>query len=143
MPPFPIHDHAEAIAQRRILLEAFLDLVKDKALFVLALAVELIKPGGQFARTRRLLRAEKFNYVPRNIHTARSVESRCDPECNFTRGQTTRSCQIGHLQQGLQASIDRRPQSLESQLRENAILPSQRNSIGNRRNRHYLHERHQ
>ena len=65
------------------------------------------------------------------------------------RNATSRRCQrppiakFRDFQQRLQPHIHRTPQPLQSKLREHPILAQQRHGIGNRRNGHHFHERHQ
>ena len=50
---------------------------------------------------------------------------------------------LRHFQQRLEAGIHRPAQRIQAQRREDAILAGQRHGVGDGRNRHDLHERHQ
>src|SRR5207249_11359762 len=68
MPASSIDHRAECLSKRGLLLDAQLNRVHDAAFFFLTFGVELVYSISNFARSGRILHAEKIDYVPRNIH---------------------------------------------------------------------------
>ncbi len=63
VPAIAVDHHAVGFAQRRFIVEPLPDVLDDAALFVLAVGIELIEAGPNFARSAQIFDAEQIDYV--------------------------------------------------------------------------------
>ena len=140
VPAFAIDHDAVSFAQRGIAADAFLDQAQNSTLFFLAICIEAIKFGGQFARARGFFHAEQFDHVAGYIHAPGGVDARRNAERNFHGSGWTLRRNLRHFEQRLQPGIDRPAQSVEAQLREHSILPGKRHRVGDGGDGHHFHE---
>src|SRR5215470_19625133 len=76
VPAVAVNDDAVSIPQSRFLCEARINLLQNSTLFFLALAIQLVEPGGEFAGTPGVFDTEEFNNVASYIHASCGVQAR-------------------------------------------------------------------
>jgi hypothetical protein len=122
MPAITINHHAVGIAQSSIVGETLFDGIQDSPFFYLAFAIQLVEARGNLARLPRIFRTEEIDHVFCDIHSAGSVDSRSDSECDFARGQAL-AAELRDFQQCFQARIHSSAQRLQAQACNHAVLP--------------------
>ena len=104
------------------------------------MAVELVKPIGDFACPYWIFHAEEFDDVAGHIHAAGGVDARRDSKSDLSRSKGA-ATELRYFQQGFEAGIDGRSQAFQSQLGKDAILSGERHRVSDGRNRNHFHER--
>ena len=115
--------------------------MQDAALFLLAVAIELVEFVGNLTGPRGVLHAEEFDDVAGHIHPARSVDARRDAEGDFPGVERPAVGEFRDFEQRLEAGVHRRSQTFQSQPGEHPVFSGERDGIGDRRDRNHFHKR--
>ena len=89
MPAIAIHDDAITFGKSRIGGKALFDCAQDSLFLFLAIRIQFVELGGNFARAHLVLHREKVDDIARDVHAPGCVDARRDTESNFARSRRT------------------------------------------------------
>src|SRR5215468_8816693 len=89
MPAISLNYIAERLAKRFLFFEALPDGIEYPPFLFLAIGIQLIEPGRDLGRSRRIFHCQKINHIARYIHASRSVDAGSDSESHLSGVERT------------------------------------------------------